>query len=106
MAHPQAQIPEGPHGKARYESAKRHAEAAKAAGKSSEEIHAIFKQVMEFNPETDLDKLPNDGPHGQYKSAYIHAKNALANGKSTAEAHELFKKIKAGEKLGGKHADK
>lgn len=106
MAHPQVQIPEGPHGQARYESAKRHAAAAKAAGKSTEEIHAVFKKVMAFDSKTDLDKLSDEGAHGQYKSACIHAQHALANGKSSAEAHELFKKIKAGEKAGGKHADK
>ena len=43
MAHPKFEIPADPHGKARYESAKKHAEAAKKAGKSSEEIHAVFK---------------------------------------------------------------
>lgn len=106
MAHPQVQIPEGPHGQARYESAKRHAAAAKAAGKSSEEIHAVFKKVMAFNPKTDLDKLPDDGPHGQYKTAVKHAQKALANGKSSTEAHEIFKKIKNGENVGGKHASK
>ena len=40
MAHPKFEIPADPHGKARYESAKLHAEVAKKAGKSSEEIHA------------------------------------------------------------------
>lgn len=106
MAHPQVQIPEGPHGKARYESAKRHAATAKAAGKTSAEIHEVFKKVMEFNPKTDLDQLSNEGAHGRYKSAVIHAQHALANGKSSAEAHELFKKIKAGENPGGKHTAK
>ena len=47
MAHPKFEIPADPHGKARYASAKLHAEAAQKAGKSSEEIHAVFKQVMD-----------------------------------------------------------
>lgn len=106
MAHPQVQIPEDAHGKARYASAMRHVEAAKAAGKSSEEIHAIYKKVMEFDIEKDLDKVPNDGPHGKWKSAVIHAKHALANGKSSEEAHEIYRKIMAGENPGGKHKEK
>ena len=63
MAHPKFEIPADPHGKARYESAKLHAEAAEKAGKSSEEIHAVFKQIMDFNPATDLDKIPKDEAH-------------------------------------------
>ncbi|MDY6083664.1 MAG: hypothetical protein SPI25_00170 [Dialister sp.] len=39
-------IPEDPAGKARYESAMRHVELAKQKGKSVEEIHDIFKRVM------------------------------------------------------------
>ena len=50
--HPKFEIPTDPHGKHRYESAMKHVEAAKKAGKSSDEIHAIFKKVMEFNPRT------------------------------------------------------
>ena len=47
--HGKFQIPTDPHGKKRYESAMKHVEAAKKAGKSSEEIHALFKKIMEFN---------------------------------------------------------
>ena len=46
--HPKYELPNTPHAKHRYESAMKHVEAAKAAGKSSEEIHAIFKKVMEW----------------------------------------------------------
>ena len=95
--HPEYKLPDTPHAKARYESAMRHVEAAKVAGKSSEEIHAIFKKVMEFDPKTDLDKLPKDGPHGKYRSAVIHAQKALENGKSSEEVHAMYKKIMAGE---------
>ena len=42
--HPKYELPNTPHAKHRYESAMKHVEAAKAAGKSSEEIHAIFKK--------------------------------------------------------------
>jgi len=95
--HPEIQIPDTPHAKARYESAKRHAEAAKAQGKSSEEIHAIFKKVMAFDPKTDLDKLPKDEAHAKYRSAVLHAQKALENGKTSEEAHAIFKRFKAGD---------
>ena len=93
MAHTKFEIPTDPHGKARYESAKRHAEAAKKAGKSSEEIHAVFKKVMSFNPATDLDKIPKDEAHAKYRSALIHAQWAKNAGKSNEEIHEIFEKV-------------
>ena len=46
MAHPKFPIPEDEEGRKRYESAKKHAAWAKEQGKSSEEIHEIFKKVM------------------------------------------------------------
>jgi len=95
--HPDYKLPETPHAKARYESAMRHVEAAKAAGKSSEEIHAIFKKVMEFDPKTDLDKLPKDGPHAKYRSAVLHAQKAIENGKSSEEAHAIYQRFMAGD---------
>ena len=93
MAHPKFEIPADPHGKARYESAKKHAEAAKKAGKSSEEIHAVFKKVMSFNPATDLDKIPKDEAHKKYRSALIHAIKAKEAGKSDAEIHKIYEKV-------------
>ena len=95
--HPAYKLPDTPHAKARYASAKRHAEAAKAAGKSSEEIHAVFKKVMEFDPKTDLDKLPKDEAHAKYRSAVLHAQKALENGKTSEEAHAIFKRFMAGD---------
>jgi len=44
--HPKHEIPTDPAGKRRYESAMRHVELAKAKGKSSDEIHEIFRKVM------------------------------------------------------------
>ena len=46
MEHPKFPIPEDEEGRKRYESAKKHAAWAKEQGKSSEEIHEIFKKVM------------------------------------------------------------
>lgn len=40
------EVPTDEAGKARYESAMRHVEKAKAEGKSSEEIHELFHKVM------------------------------------------------------------
>lgn len=97
--HPEFQIPTDPHGKRRYESAMRHVEAAKKAGKSTEEIHAIFKKVMAFDP-SDIDSIPKDEAHAKYRAAMIHMQHALKNGKSSEEAHAIFKKIMAGEGSG------
>ncbi len=101
MAHPAPKIPEGPHGKIRYERAKRHAAAAKAKGKSSEEIHAIFKRVIAFDPFKDTDKIPNDEAHKKYKSAIVHVKAAKAKGASADEIHAMYERIMSG--TAGKH---
>lgn len=97
--HPEFKIPTDPHGKQRYESAMRHVEAAKKAGKSSEEIHAIFKKVMEFDSK-NIDSIPNDAAHAKYRSAMRHMQLALEHGKSSEEAHEIFRKVKNGESTG------
>lgn len=90
--HPEFKIPTDPHGKARYESATRHVEAAKKAGKSSEEIHEIFRKIMNFDPK-DIDSIPNDAAHAKYKSALIHANKAIEEGKSSAEVHAIFERV-------------
>ena len=97
--HPKYELPNTPHAKHRYESAMKHVEAAKAAGKSSEEIHAIFKKVMEFDPK-NIDSIPDDEAHAKYKSALLHAHKAKENGKSNEEVHAIFKKIMSGETTG------
>lgn len=97
--HANFEIPTDPHGKHRYESAMKHVEAAKKAGKSSEEIHAIFKKVMEHDP-MDIDSIPKDEAHAKYRTAMIHMKAALENGKSSEEAHAMFKRIMNGESTG------
>ncbi len=101
--HPASKIPADPHGRKRYESAKLHAEAAAAAGKSSQEVHAIFDRVMAFDPKTDVDKLSPEGPHAKYRSALIHAQKAMAAGKGSDYAHSIFAKIMAGETSGCAH---
>lgn len=97
--HANFEIPTDPHGKRRYESAMKHVEAAKNAGKSSEEIHAIFKKVMEHDP-MDIDSIPKDEAHAKYRTAMIHMKAALENGKTSEEAHAMFKRIMNGESTG------
>lgn len=97
--HANFEIPTDPHGKRRYESAMKHVEAAKKAGKSSEEIHAIFKKVMEHDP-MDIDSIPKDEAHAKYRTAMIHMKAALENGKTSEEAHAMFKRIMNGESTG------
>lgn len=97
--HANFEIPTDPHGKRRYESAMKHVEAAKNAGKSSEEIHAIFKKVMEHDP-MDIDSIPKDEAHAKYRTAMIHMKAALENGKTSEEAYAMFKRIMNGESTG------
>ena len=79
---------------------KRHAPCGSGEeGKSTEEIHAIFKKVMAFDP-SDIDSIPKDEAHAKYRAAMIHMQHALKNGKSSEEAHAIFKKIMAGEGSG------
>ena len=100
--HPEYQIPNEPHAKHRYESAMKHVQFAKEAGKSSEEIHEIFHKVMNFDPK-NIEQIPQDEAHKKYYSAVIHAKKALENGKSSQEAHETFRKIINGTIVGKCH---
>lgn len=95
MAHPKYELPKTPHAEYRYKMAMRHVEAAKAAGKSSEEIHAMFHKIMNY----DIDNLPQDGDdaHKGYRTAVAKAKQALADGKSSEEAHEIFRQVLAQE---------
>ena len=81
-------------------SAKKHAEAAKDAGKSSEEIHASFKKVMEFDP-MDIESIPKDETHAKYRSAMIHVKAAKEKGMSANEIHAMYDRIMTGK--AGKH---
>ena len=48
---------------------------------------------MDFNPATDMDKIPKDEAHKKYRSALIHAIKAREAGKSDAEIHEIFEKV-------------
>ena len=100
MAHPEYKIPQDPHGKARYESAMRHVEAAKKAGKSTDELHASFKKIMAFDP-MDIDKIPTDQAHAKYRSAMIHVKALKEKGASVDEIHATYKRIMSG--TAGKH---
>ena len=74
MAHPKYELPKTPHAEYRYKMAMKHVEAAKAAGKSSTEIHEMFNQIMTY----DIDNPVNDEAHKKYNMAVLHAKKALA----------------------------
>ena len=90
MAHPKYELPkDDPHAKYHYEMAMKQKKKKKKAGKSTAELHEIFKKCMSV----DLDHLPTDPAHAKYVSAVKHAKAALAKGQSSEEAHELFKKV-------------
>ncbi|MDO4177941.1 MAG: hypothetical protein Q4D21_02020 [Phascolarctobacterium sp.] len=97
--HPEVQIPTEPHAKARYESAMKHVEAAKKAGKSSDEIHALYKKIMAFDP-MDIDSIPTDEAHAKYRTAMIHVKKAKEAGKSSEEIHAMYKRIMDGTSTG------
>ena len=94
MAHPKYELPNTPHAEYRYKMAMKHVEAAKAAGKSSQEIHAIFKQCINY----DLNNLPNDESHKSYKLAVEAAKKAMSDGKTSEEAHKIFREVLASKK--------
>lgn len=87
--HTKYEIPTDPHDKLRYESAMKHVEHAKKAGKSSGEIHALFKRVMSFFP-TDIDSIPKDEAHRKYREAAIAASKA----ETVAEKHEIFRQAR------------
>ena len=89
MAHPKYELPKTPHAEYRYKMAMKHVEAAKAAGKSSAEIHEMFNQIMTY----DIDNPVNDEAHKKYNMAVLHAKKALENGKSSEEAHKIFQQV-------------
>lgn len=100
--HPEYEIPKDPHAKHRYKSAMKHVHAAKEAGKSSEEIHALFQKIMNFDPE-NIDHIPDDEAHKKYRSAVIHAQKALEKGKTSEAAHRIFQDIIAGNTAGKCH---
>ena len=100
MTHPEYKIPQDPHGKARYESAMKHVEAARKSGKSTDEIHEIFKKIMAFDP-MDIDKIPMDPAHAKYRSAMIHVKALKEKGASEDDIHAAYKRIMSG--TAGKH---
>ena len=89
MAHPKYELPKTPHAEYRYKMAMKHVEAAKAAGKSSEEIHEMFKRIMDY----DINNPTNDEAHKKYNMAVSHAKKALENGKTSEEAHKIFQQV-------------
>ena len=89
MTHPKYELPKTPHSEYRYKMAMKHVEAAKAAGKSSEEIHEMFKKIMNY----DINNLPNDESNKKYRMAVEHAKKALENGKTSEEAHKIFQQV-------------
>ena len=49
MSHPEYVLPNTPHAGYRYKMAMKHVEAAKAAGKSVEEIHEIFRDNLQVS---------------------------------------------------------
>lgn len=92
--HPKYELLDNPHAKHRYASAMKHVEAAKAAGKTSEEIHEIFHKIMAFDP-MNIESIPTDEAHKKYRSAVIHAKKAMESGKSSEEVHKIFQDVLA-----------
>ena len=109
MTHPQYPIPQDEEGRKRYESAKRHAALAKEQGKSLDEIHEIFKKVMNGTGKCSGRKeeavskchghypIPEDEEgKKRYESALRHVAIAKENGKSVDELHAIFKKVMEG----------
>lgn len=89
MAHPKYELPKTPHAEYRYKIAMKHVEAAKAAGKSSEEIHAMFNRIMNY----DVANMADENAHEKYHAAVEQAKKALENGETSEEAHQIFRQV-------------
>jgi len=89
MTHPKHELPKTPHAEYRHKMAMKHIEAAKAEGKSSEEIHALYSKIMNY----DINNPVNDEAHKKYNMAVTHAKKAIENGKSSEEAHKIFNQV-------------
>lgn len=87
MAHPKYELPKTPHAEYRYKIAMKHVEAAKAAGKSSEVIHAMFNRIMNY----DVANMADENAHEKYHAAVEQAKKALENGETSEEAHRIFR---------------
>lgn len=107
MTHPQYPIPQDEEGRKRYESAKRHAAHAKEQGKSTDEIHEIFRKVMEgtgkCSGRAEISKchghypIPEDEEgKKRYESALRHVAIAKENGKSVDELHAIFRRVMNG----------
>ena len=107
--HPAAPLPTDREERNRRESARRHADIAEAQGKSAEEIHEIFKKVMEGTGKCSGKKeeavskchghypIPEDEEgKKRYESALRHVAIAKENGKSVDELHAIFKKVMEG----------
>ncbi len=93
--HSEYEIPVTPHGKHRYERAMKHVENAKKMGKSSDEIHELFKRIMEADP-YDIERIPTDKSHARYRSAIIHVNKAKERGALPDEIHSIYKRIMDG----------
>ena len=100
--HPEYQIPNEPHAKQRYESALKHVQLAREAGKTSEEIHEIFRKVINFDSK-NIENISQDEAHKKYRTAVIHARKSLENGKTPEEAHEVYRSILSGNTAGKCH---
>ena len=97
--HPKYQMPDTPHAQYLYNSALKHAKAAKEKGKSTEEVHAIFHKIVSRNLD-DVSTIPTDEDHSKYRSAVVHMKKAMEKGKTSQEAHQVFKNIMSGTSKG------
>ncbi|WP_295236475.1 hypothetical protein [Veillonella sp.] len=97
--HATREVPTDPHEKARYDWAMKHVELAKEQGMSSEEIHALFKQIMDFDFK-EVDKVPNDEAHKTFRQALAHANRAMEEGQPIEAVHAIFRRIMHGETEG------
>lgn len=110
--HKTFEIPEDEEGRKRYENAKKHARLAEEQGKSSDEIHEIFKKVMEgkgvcgakrkCTAKDKMFEIPEDEEgRKRYQVAMRHVEKAREDGKSSDEIHEIFKKVMEGKGVCG-----
>lgn len=94
--HAKRPVPTDPVEKARYYWAKRQTAEAQEQGMGSDEIHALFKYIMEM----DIDAIEKSGTEETYETfrrAIGQATTALDEGKPVAVALNLFRTIMHGD---------
>ena len=94
--HTEKTIPTDPAQKARYDWAKKQTAVAKEQGMDSEEVHALFKYIMDMDVEA-VSQSSTEETNNTFRRAVGQATTALEAGQPTAVALNLFRCIMHGD---------